>query len=402
MEKFMSLSIKKIFTSVTTLLTLFILLLSFISLVMLGEHNSQKQISLLQKHRSDLQAIRGIKTENDTLGGIEFQSISAELTHNLKEYKKTFSAFEPLSFISSRDTDTENYEIFKNMTQQFIANANVYIEDKSSSEAKTQFDENYTMLMNTIFDMLSQRIHAEHQQFVLREIIVFSSVVIGLLLLIMVHKQFRLVLRDIQSLYGVTSKDKPYKIRTLEVEAIAAKFKRDALSTDSNPAHIDPVTHIKNYKGIIHAYNTTKGLREHNTLAICIFEIDNYAMLRRKYSSEFIDLVRKKIAFMITLYEQPIDVIGIVDDSKFVMLLGRSSQKEALEECEKIRESIADTFFKVPKGEKVNITVSGGFIIKPENKSIDNAINHTKDILKKAQEKGSNHIAQLRDYAEKF
>lgn len=398
----MSLSIKKIFTSVTTLLTLFILLLAFISLVMLGEHNSQKQISLLQKHRSDLQAIHGIKTEDDTLGGIEFQSISAELTHNLKAYAETFHAFEPLSFISSSDSDTENYEIFKNMTQQFIAHADLYIRDRSSTEAKLQFDESYSMLMNTVFDMLSQRIHAEHQQFVLREIIVFSSVVIGLLLLIMVHKQFRLVLRDIESLYGITSKENPYQIKTLEVKAIAAKFKKDALSTTDNPAHIDPVTHIKNYKGIIHAYNTSKGLRENNTLAICIFEIDNYTMLKRKYSHEFIDLVRKKIAFMITLYEQPVDVIGIVDESKFVLLLGRSSQKEALEECEKIRESIADTFFKVPNGPKVTITVSGGFVIKPEKKSIDNAINHTKEILKKAQDKGSNHIAQLRDYAENF
>jgi len=398
----MSLSIKKIFTSVTTLLTLFILLLAFISLVMLGEHNSQKQISLLQKHRSDLQAIHDIKTEDDTLGGIEFQSISAELTHNLKAYTETFHAFEPLSFISSSDSDTENYEIFKNMTQQFIAHADLYIRDRSSSEAKLQFDENYSMLMNTVFDMLSQRIHAEHQQFVMREIIVFSSVVIGLLLLIMVHKQFRLVLRDIESLYGITSKENPYQIKTLEVKAIAVKFKKDALSTTDNPAHIDPTTHIKNYKGIIHAYNTSKGLRENNTLAICIFEIDNYMMLKRKYSHEFINLVRKKIAFMITLYEQPVDVIGIVDESKFVLLLGRSSQKEALEECEKIRESIADTFFKVPNGPKVSITVSGGFIIKPENKSVDNAINHTKEILKKAQDKGSNHIAQLRDYAENF
>lgn len=398
----MSLSIKKIFTSVTTLLTLFILLLAFISLVMLGEHNSQKQISLLQKHRSALEAVKAIKTEDDTLGRITFQSISAELTHNLKEYAETFNAFEPIGFLSSSDFDRENYEIFKNMTHQFIAHANLYIQDKSSSEAKIQFDENYAMITDMIFDMLSTRIQAEHQQFVMREIIIFASVIIGLLLLVMVHKQFRLVLRDIESLYGMTSKENPYQVQTLEVKAIAAKYKKDALSTSENPSHIDSVTRIKNYKGIIHAYNTTKGIREHNALAICIFEIDAYEMLKRKYDSDFMDLVRKKIAFMITLHEQPIDVIGIVDESKFVLLLGRASPKEALQECEKIRESIADTYFKVPNGPKVTITVSGGFIIKPENKSLDNSINHTKDILKKAQDKGTNHIAQLRDFAEKF
>ncbi|MEA1920849.1 MAG: diguanylate cyclase [Campylobacterota bacterium] len=398
----MKLSIKKIFTTVTTLLTLFILFLAFIALVMLGEHNSQEQISLLQKHRTDIQNIKAIQTEDDTLSNIEFQHLSAELSHNLKKYQETLNAFEPLSFLSSRDDDRQNFDIFKNMTHQFIANTKLYIQDKSVFETTDQFETDYTMLRSMVFDMLSQRINAEHQQFVIREFIIFASVLIGVLFLLMIHKQFSIVLRDIESLYGVTSKENPYEIKTIEVEAISAKFRKDSLSTTSNPAHMDPLTNIKNYKGLIHAYNTTKGIREHNALAICIFEIDNYNLLKRKFDNDFIELIRKKIAFMITLYEQPIDIIASLDESKFVLLLGRASKDESLQECEKIRESIADTFFKVPQGEKVFITVSGGFIIKPSTKSIDASITHTKDILKKAQEKGTNKIAQLRDYAEKF
>ncbi len=398
----MKLSIKKIFSSITSILSAFILLLAFIALVMFGEHNAQKQLSILQKHHAQVQSINNIQAEDIALGMIEFQSISVEMTHNLTLYHKTFDAFDPISFLSSSDTDTENFQIFKNITLQYLASAKDFIKDQSSQENKKQYDENYTMLNNMIMSMLSERISAEHKQFFIREMLIYASVVFGLIFLFLIYKKLEIVINDIESIYGLTSKKSTYKVKTIEVESILLKFNKGTTQDIDNPAYIDTLTKLKNIQGLIHIFNTSKLLQKHNTVAVCMFEIDNYTILKRKYGKEFLDSVRKKTAFILSLYEQPIDIIASFEESKFVLVLGRNSKVEALEECEKVRQSVAETFFKVPQGEKLTITISGGFIMKPINKSITDSIEHTRDILKKAQDKGSNHIAQLRDYAEKF
>ncbi len=398
----MKISIKKIFTSINILFLFFILILAFIGLIMLGEHNSQKQIKILQKHEMDIKNIKNINTNDKTLDLIEFESISVELSHNLKNYFNTFNTFEPISFLSSSDTDTENFDIFKNMTLQFIANTKKYFKNRDTKINKLQFEKNYDMLHSMIFDMLNERISAEHKQFETREMIIYFALIIGLIFLFVVYKQLDFILQDIVSLYGVTSKDDPYEIKTMEVEAITTKFKLDSQSNSENPAHIDKLTKFKNLKGVIHTFNTTKAIRKHNLLSICVFDIDHYDILKRKFDNDFLELIRKKIAFIISLYEQPIDIIGAFDESKFILIMARNSKKEALDECEKIRNSVEETFFKIPNGEKLIVTISGGFITKPLNKSIDDSIQHTMDILKKAQVKGTNQIAQLSNYAEKL
>ena len=47
------------------------------------------------------------------------------------------------------------------------------------------------------------------------------------------------------------------------------------------------------------------------------------------------------------------------------------------------------------------ITVSGGFIIKPNNTSLEEAMKQAKEILHYAQSTGKNKILQLRDLAQK-
>ena len=398
----MKLSIKKIFSSIIGILSAFIFLLAFTALVMFGEHNAQKQISILQKHRTQMQSISNIQAEDIALGMIEFQSINVEMTHNLTLYRETFDAFDPLSFLSSSDTDSENFQKFKNMTLQYLATAKDFIKDQSSQKNKKLYTENYTLLHDMIINMLSQRISAEHKQFFIREMIIYASVVFGLIFLFLIHRKLTIVLNDIESIYGLTSKNSTYKVRTIEAESILLKFNKSTTSGTDNPAYIDPLTKLKNIQGLIHVFNTSKLVQKHSVIAVCMFEIDNYTLLKRKYGNEFLELVRKKIAFIISLYEQPVDIIASLEESKFALVLGRNSKAEALEECEKIRQSVAETFFKVPQGEKVVISISGGFIMKPKNKSIADSIEHTRDILKKAQDKGSNHIAQLRDYAENF
>jgi PleD family two-component response regulator len=66
---------------------------------------------------------------------------------------------------------------------------------------------------------------------------------------------------------------------------------------------------------------------------------------------------------------------------------------------EMIKQSINEIRFKTPDGEYTNVTISGGFAIKPKNKMLDESINQAKEILRVAKEMGGNKIAQLSDLA---
>ena len=62
-----------------------------------------------------------------------------------------------------------------------------------------------------------------------------------------------------------------------------------------------------------------------------------------------------------------------------------------------IRQSINELKFKLPNGEFTTISVSGGFVIKPNNKILEDAIAQAMQILQVAKERGGNMIAQMSD-----
>ena len=173
-------------------------------------------------------------------------------------------------------------------------------------------------------------------------------------------------------------------------------------SLDEQPDLIDPVTEIHNYKGLLQVYSNLKSKNESNFVSVCVFEVDYFKQLDEKYPKEFTQSVLKKIAFIISLNKQHHDVVARCDKAQFCVVFSRNTKEQAYKDCETIRNTIADTIFKVPRGEALKLTVSGGFTIKPGNKTLAEAIEQAKEIIVTAQENGRNRIAQLRDHAEKY
>ena len=159
---------------------------------------------------------------------------------------------------------------------------------------------------------------------------------------------------------------------------------------------MDPITEISNYKGLLHAFANRKS-KEGGSLAVCVFDIDDFKSLDREYPKSFTQMVLKKIAFMLSLYVQHTDILARTDYSQFTLVLSRNSLDQALKECDRIRKSVEETAFKVPQGNSIRITISGGLSPKAGNVSLEESIEMSRGILAKAQTMGKNSIKQARD-----
>ena len=164
-----------------------------------------------------------------------------------------------------------------------------------------------------------------------------------------------------------------------------------------NPDMIDQVTQITNYKGMMASYNNKKGLKENHVRTVTVFEIDNFSKQNRAFPQEFTQAVLKKIAFTISLHEQSTDVMARTDYNQFTVVLSRSTKEQSYKDMEVIRQSISELKFKAPDGNIVTITISGGFVVKPTNKPLDDALKQAKDILSRAKINGTNSILQAKD-----
>jgi PleD family two-component response regulator len=97
------------------------------------------------------------------------------------------------------------------------------------------------------------------------------------------------------------------------------------------------------------------------------------------------------------LFEQPTDVIARSDYNQFTVILSRETKDKAYKDMEAIREAIAELKFITPTKVSVQITVCGGFYIKPNNVALNNAIVEAKNILEFAKKGAKNRISQKRD-----
>ena len=95
------------------------------------------------------------------------------------------------------------------------------------------------------------------------------------------------------------------------------------------------------------------------------------------------------------------DVIARTDYNQFTLVFSRPSKEQAYKDIEAIRESIAELKFSLADIGAIQITVTGGFVIKPNNTSLEEAIKKAKEILIYAKTIGKNRILQNRDMAQR-
>ena len=395
-------SIKKIFGNLSALL-IFSTLLGLVAFALIMEQTfSFYKVQNLQEQKQIIASLKDLEKKDVDLAIIQFNGKSTQLYHEIDKLQTLFDYdFTADVMFGHKETYLQELDTLRSLTKRFNDIAiDYYTSDDSNATEKFENLKKAFYDINSYIDMLI----IQDGTFIQEKSNFLRTIIIALFVLLLIttlwyRKRLQAIYADLMHLYSVEGNKKDYVIFSEEADAIALRMKRKPTVTD-NPAMLDPLTEINNAKGMMASYAEKKGMKDSNFTSVTVVEIDNFSKSNRAYSQEVSQAILKKVAFTISLYEQPTDVVARTDYNQFTIILSRASKEQSFKDIDVIRQSISELKFKIPDQGQVQITVTGGFIIKPNNVNLEDAIKQAKEIMYFAQKHGKNKIAQKRDMAE--
>jgi diguanylate cyclase (GGDEF)-like protein len=398
-------SIKKIFQNLNTYL-LFVLLVVTLGLLSIFEETlSFEKVDNLVNQKKIISSLTKLDKSDIELALILFNGKSARLHQEIDKLHTLYKyAYMDKYIVGNKNEYLSDLDKLSHLTDDFNNAAQAYYVDTKSKEldakAKKQLDIAFANINKQIDTILLKNIQYNEEKF---KYIRYTAIIIFILILfatLYYRRVINAIYRDIEFLQQMDKNRKTYNIYSQEADAISLRMNRKSVSND-NPDMIDPVTDINNYKGMISAYSIKKDIKDSNFTSVTVLEIDNFSKTNRAFAQDITQAILKKIAYTISLHEQPVDVIARTDYNQFTVIFSRSSKEQAFKDAELIRESIAELKFNIPNRGFTQITLSGGFVIKPNNTSLEEAMKQAKEILHYAQSLGTNKIMQTRDLAQR-
>ena len=394
-------SIKKIFTNLNIYMII-VLLISMLSALLVLEHGlSFDKVNNLNKQKEIILALTKLDKRNITFSKIEFNSKSRKLLADTEFLRNNFNYnFTGKMFLDIKKEYMHDLDKLQSHINSFNKVAAVYYsEDMTLQEEKlqnlVQSQEELTAYINSI--ILKNITYDEKKYYFIRNLSILSMLFI-LLGTFWYRSRIQSIYNDIRFLFTI-EKDKnkqSYQVFSEEVDAISLRMRRKSVTLD-NPEMLDPVTDIYNYKGLVAAYNNNKkSTNESNHIAVAILEIDSFSKSNRAFAQETTQAMLKKTAFTISLHEQPIDIVARTDYNQFTIILSRINKKQLFSDLDVMRQSIEEIKFHTPNG-NVNITISGGFMVKTTKITLEDAIKKAKEVLEHAKARGGNRISQTQD-----
>jgi len=402
----MKYSMKKIFSHLKSYL-LFIFFITLITLGIIFEHQlSFDKYNNLTEQKKILASLVHFNQQGERdLELIEFNSKSVQLLqlvdklHLLTKYNFTDKYLLRNDAEYQHDIETLRSLIFKfnNIAKHFYSQ-----EDETTKVAllaKEQMLQSYHETIHFIDEMIFTNVLYNQQKYTYLKYLAIVIFILITFATIWYRHMISKITQDIDYLHDV-NKRSDYKIFTIEADALALRMNRKGSSASTNPNDIDQVTGINNYKGLLTEYSQKKGVKNSYFTSVTVIEIDNFSKTNRVFPQEVAQAILKKIAYTLSLHQQPIDVIARTDYNQFTIILARPSKEQTFKDIELIRESIAELKFNLADKGQIKITISGGHIIKPNNASLEEAIKQAKEILAHAKTTGKNKILQIRDIAQ--
>jgi len=394
-------SIKKIFQNLYTYL-FFILLIAVATLIVsLEDGLSYDKVDNLKNQKSIISSLTHLNKDDLELALIEYNAKSTQLKQEIEKLSLLYK-YAYIEKILTRNNKeyTDDLNKLSQLAKQFNSATHTYYVEELSPATQNELQNSLQKLNTHIDSMLIKTLHYNEIKFHIYQMILIFLLIIISLATFYYYRTLKAIYRDIEFLQRVNKNRQNYNIYSQEADAIYLRMNRKSSSHD-NPDMIDPITNINNYKGMLFSYDLKKHTKDNNFTSITVMEVDNFSKAKKSYPEDFIQTVLKKIAYTISLNEQAVDVIARTDYNQFTVIFSRSSKEQAYKDIELIRQSIAELKFNLPNYGPIQITVSGGFVIKPHNTLLEDAIRQAKEILRYAKSIGTNKILQSRDLAQR-
>ena len=398
-------SIKNIFKNLSTYL-FFVFFVAFLALMLVLEQKlSFDKMDTLNNDKTIIKKLVESHEKDMELALIQFNAQSTKLLQNVDKLRTLYkyNMFEKLILQNSTEYMQELNKLniliqkFNTVTHKYyIQEDNSKIKEATREEHLRAFEALNEQLNNMLFKAMKYN----QEKFELIKYLVAVAFFLIFIATFWYRKALNSIYEDINYLFQLDRTKADYNIYSIEADTIALRMNRKTQMQD-NPHLIDPVTGINNYKGLIYSYSHKKLLKDSNFTSVSILEIDNFSTSKCVFTQEVAQAMLKKVAYTISLHEQPIDVIARTDYNQFTLVLSRTTKEQAFKEVDLIRESISELKFNIPDYGPTQITVTGAFVIKPNNSSIEEALKQATEILEYAKSMGKNKILQIRDLAQR-
>lgn len=384
-------SIKKIFKGISTSLLLATIFTAIIALLALEQRNAYNIVGNLKNQKIIISSLINLSKDDMELSLIKLNGYSNQLQIEISKLRNLDKFDITGKLLGSSNKFLNNLTKLSALTSTFNKNALAYYTKDTNSD---KFKDSHSKLERFIEKILMNNLGYIQEKFNILEKAIYFLFFIILSLAVTYRKKLNQIYRDLRHLYSIDN-EKNYEVFSDEVASIKLRMGRK--QDDSiNPMHIDTLTELYNYKGLISTYSSKKANSSSDIISVVVFEVDNFSKNVQVYSQEFTQAILKKIAFAISLNEQNSDVIARTDYNQFTVILSRSSKEMSFRDADIIRQSISEIKFKEPGGSQVVITFSGGFTIKAKSQNIEDTIKKSKEILEHAKRK-TNTISQLKD-----
>ncbi|MDD4855230.1 MAG: diguanylate cyclase [Sulfuricurvum sp.] len=396
----MRLSIRQIFFNLKLSLFILGMGITFLTIILLtisqysqhldalkNQHALIKKITATNLHDSDMASI----TINGDISGL---ALFAKLT-----IKETLLD----SILSSDEEQKSLSRTLMSTSTAFQESALFWLESMPVSRDamyERMISARNLYLIN-IDNMIDYQIHLINESVGVAKITVLIITLLGLITFFFYQWRLNQIYRDIKKASSVDTDGTIHEVVTEEIDFIIKRLARKIPMVNTNPTLLNPQSGLNNQKGMLSVYTIKRNNKMAGSLFVVLFEIDQYKELEATLSKEDMGAIYKKLADILSMYEQPLDILAHLDDNRFAFIMARNSKDLALSEAEKIVESVKDSIFTTQQGVQ-KITLSGAIILKVPSKTLEESLPDVAKLIEKAKESGGNRIAQLRDKADMF
>ncbi|MDQ1244747.1 MAG: hypothetical protein QG565_1087 [Campylobacterota bacterium] len=396
-------SIKSIFKNLSMFLMAAAVFAAFGVFAAIEHAGSYEKIDNLNNQKKIVSEILNLQADSLELTLIKLSGKTTQLQNDTDKLRSLYerSLVERFVLLNSKEY-LEDLNTLDSLIGAFNLSANKYYDNKNGDVAALQAQEselkqNAEALKWHLSSIIFRAISYDKAKFNIHKNITYLAFIIILLAALWYKKQLELIYKDLEFLNNANQIQ--YDTFSQEADAISLRIKRKSV-TSENPAMLDAVTGVNNLKGMMKSYSEKKGMKESNFTSVTVFEVDNFSKTNKAYSQELTQSILKKIAFSISLHQQAADVIARTDYNQFTVILSRPSKDQSFKDAEKIRESISELKISSPELGDIEITLSGGHVIKPKNITLEEAIRKAKKVLLYSQKNGKNKISQVKDVAQ--
>lgn len=396
----MKLSIRQIFFNLKLALAFLGLGVTFLSIELITISEYSNRLSALKNQHLLIKKIMTTDLSDSAMATITINSDLAEL----QLFTKLSNQNVKLDLFIRTQGEQESLRHMLTSSSGIFQEAALFWAESMGNSRRSMYDRMETAKNLYIVDidrMIDYQIQLIIDAVSMAKTTVLILFIFGFLVFFFYQWRLKQIYHDIKHVCAIDSTGEKSEATTEELDFIVRKLSRKMPTSNTNPILLNPQSGLNNEKGMIAVYNTKRNSKIVGTLFLTLFEIDKYHELSSKLSKEELNDITRKLGEILSMYEQPFDVIGHLENNTFAFLMARSTKDTALGDAEKIISSVAESVFPISTG-AIKITLSGGFLLKVPSKTLEEALGDAAKISVKAKDTGGNRIAQLRESASVF